>query len=108
MISIHELQQHQRQCQDDIHLSEALERLQHNSDFKKVINEFYLKKFVILKSYELSCCHKQSDEFEHTQNQLIAVGLFKSFLDDILQRGQLARISLQESKLIPESEIHYE
>lgn len=108
MITIAEIQSHQRQYQEAIQLSESLERLQQNPDFKKVINEFYLKKFVILKSYDLSCYSKHTTEFEQIQNQIVAVGLFKSFLDEIIQHGQLARTSLEELKLIPENEVYYE
>lgn len=99
--TLHEFKQ---TCNAMIDLSESLERLLNNTDFKKVFNEHYLKNYTNSLVLSLSGFDKTGSEYQDILNKLHAVSEFSRYLEYVIEQGQWAKHSLSEASSIPEEE----
>lgn len=89
-----ELQQLERsikQTQKLVDLGDALERLRNNRDFKKIVIEGYFEQEAIRLVHLMSDPNMQSVESQQSiHNQMIAVGVFRDYLNTIDIQAQMA------------------
>ena len=84
-----------KQAQKMADLGDALERLRNNRDFKKVIEEGYFKDEAVRLVHLMSDSNMQSPEIQTSiHKQMIAVGVFRDYLETLNTRADMARRSV--------------
>ena len=85
-----------KQAQKMVDLGDALERLRNNKDFKKVIGEGYFEQEAIRLVHLMSDSAMQSPELQTAiHKQMIAVGVFRDYLETLAIRAGMARRSVE-------------
>ena len=85
-----------KQAQKMVDLGDALERLRNNKDFKKVIGEGYFEQEAIRLVHLMSDSNMQSPELQTAiHKQMIAVGVFRDYLETLAIRAGMARRSVE-------------
>lgn len=79
-----------------VDLGDALERLRNNRDFKKVITEGYFEDEAVRLVHLMSDSNMQSPEIQTSiHNQMIAIGVFRDYVETLYTRTQMARRSVE-------------
>ena len=85
-----------KQAQKMADFGTALERLRSNRDFKKVIEEGYFKDEAIRLVHLMSDSNMQAPEIQTSiHKQMIAVGVFRDYLETLAIRADMARRSVE-------------
>lgn len=84
-----------KHSQKTVDLGDALERLRNNRDFKKVIGEAYFTEEAVRLVHLMSDSNMQSPELQQSiHKQMIAIGVFHEFLNNLAIRAGMARRSI--------------
>lgn len=93
---LQQLDAHIKQAQKMVDLGNALERLRNNKDFKKVIAEGYFEHEAIRLVHLMSDGNMQAQEIQTSiHKQMIAVGMFRDYLETLATRADMARRSVE-------------
>ena len=85
-----------KQAQKMVDLGSALDRLRNNRDFKKVIEDGYFEQEAIRLVHLMSDSNMQSPEIQTSiHKQMIAVGVFRDYLETLSIRAGMARRSVE-------------
>lgn len=93
---MNDIQRHKQKLLDNIKLSEALTRLQVNTDFALVFKSYYCNELAIENTKALAYYDKDSLEYKELMNELNQISSFQKFMDTILSNGAMARDNLKE------------
>ena len=93
---IAQLERNISQAKELADLGTSLERLRNNRDFKKVIGEGYFEQEAIRLVHLMSDSNMQSPEIQQSiHKQMIAVGMFREFLETLTTRANMARRAVE-------------
>lgn len=82
-----------------IALSDALERLQNNPDFKTVVQEAYFKEEASNVVLAKAVPHLRSDQHQKVfEQRIIGIGEFRQWLSEVVAQGNMARKALEEAE----------
>ncbi|RLA59457.1 MAG: hypothetical protein DRQ78_10605 [Epsilonproteobacteria bacterium] len=82
--------------QDQINNAEAMQRLVDNDDFKKLFNEIFIEAFAITNTYNFA--NYDDDTKRRTIEKMAARSHFTNFVEDVLNEGRAAIVSLHEEQ----------
>lgn len=105
MVSTNTLEQERHALKRKIQLSDALDRLKHNTDFVTVFEMHYFKECVSKLVLELGNSAENEDAIIQS---LKHIGGLQQHLNTINQEGAMAKESLKELDAIPLSEYDYD
>lgn len=101
-----EVMQHMAKATEAIKLAEAVERLLGNKDFQKVFADLYFNKYLLEVVDDLHLHESTSPEHINAIAELESVSRTKAFLTSLINKGQWAKVELDEAKDIPDSELN--
>ncbi len=80
--------------QEDIDNAEAMNRLVANEDFTKLFSEIFINAFAITNTYNIG--NYDDATRRRTMEKMIARSHFSNFIEDVIQSGRDAIISINE------------
>jgi hypothetical protein len=86
-------------CEELITLAEQSARLAENPDFKSIIMDSYFTKEPVRLASLMSCGRLTDKQFEDCTKDLKAIGSIKSFLQDFIEKGNIARDELKHLEI---------
>ena len=93
---LQQLESNIKLAQKIVDMGDALDRLRNNRDFKKVIGEGYFEQEAIRLVHLMSDGNMQSPEIQQSiHKQMIAVGMFREFLETLTTRANMARRAVE-------------
>ena len=93
---LQQLESNIKLAQKIVDMGDALERLRNNRDFKKVIGDGYFEQEAIRLVHLMSDSNMQSPETQQSiHKQMIAVGVFREFLETLNVRANMARRAVE-------------
>ena len=93
---LQQLESNIKLAQKIVDMGDALDRLRNNRDFKKVIGDGYFEQEAIRLVHLMSDSNMQSPEFQQSiHKQMIAVGMFREFLETLATRANMARRAVE-------------
>ena len=93
---LQQLESNIKLAQKIVDMGDALDRLRNNRDFKKVIGEGYFEQEAIRLVHLMSDSNMQSPETQQSiHKQMIAVGVFREFLETLNVRANMARRAVE-------------
>ena len=93
---LQQLESNIKLAQKIVDMGDALDRLRNNRDFKKVIGEGYFEQEAIRLVHLMSDSNMQSPEIQQSiHKQMIAVGMFREFLETLTTRSNMARRAVE-------------
>ena len=93
---LQQLESNIKLAQKIVDMGDALDRLRNNRDFKKVIGEGYFEQEAIRLVHLMSDSNMQSPEIQQAiHKQMIAVGMFREFLETLATRANMARRAVE-------------
>ena len=93
---LQQLESNIKLAQKIVDMGDALDRLRNNRDFKKVIGEGYFEQEAIRLVHLMSDGNMQSPEIQQSiHKQMIAVGMFREFLETLATRANMARRAVE-------------
>ena len=96
---LQQLESNIKYAQKIVDLGDALDRLRNNRDFKKVIGEGYFEQEAIRLVHLMSDSNMQFPEIQQSiHKQLIAVGMFREFLETLTTRANMARRAVESDE----------
>ena len=102
---LQQLESNIKLAQKIVDMGDALDRLRNNRDFKKVIGDGYFEQEAIRLVHLMSDSNMQSTEIQQSiHKQMIAVGMFREFLETLTTRANMARRAVEADEA-PRDEI---
>ena len=96
---LQQLESNIKYAQKIVDLGDALDRLRNNRDFKKVIGEGYFEQEAIRLVHLMSDSNMQFPGIQQSiHKQLIAVGMFREFLETLTTRANMARRAVESDE----------
>lgn len=96
MSDLEQIELSMEQAKEKIELAEALDQLQKNPHFKKVIGEKYLKEYSInLVNRKAHLGFQDEKQQKYIEAQLNAIGHLNQFFGFIMQEGNMAQDALR-------------
>ena len=93
---LQQLESNIKLAQKIVDMGDALDRLRNNRDFKKVIGDGYFEQEAIRLVHLMSDSNMQSPETQQSiHKQMIAVGVFREFLETLNVRANMARRAVE-------------
>ena len=93
---LQQLESNIKLAQKIVDMGDALDRLRNNRDFKKVIGEGYFEQEAIRLVHLMSDSNMQPPEIQQSiHKQMIAVGMFREFLETLTTRANMARRAVE-------------
>ena len=93
---LQQLESNIKLAQKIVDMGDALDRLRNNRDFKKVIGDGYFEQEAIRLVHLMSDSNMQSLEIQQSiHKQMIAVGMFREFLETLTARANMARRAVE-------------
>lgn len=100
-----EMQAHIASLKELIAVSDATERLMHQPDFQLVFLNHLYKELPLKLMDKMSNYKLGNDEHNALVSQLDHVSYIKSYLNTLIDQGQIAQAALKEAQAIPDSEL---
>ena len=93
---LQQLESNIKYAQKIVDMGDAIERLRNNRDFKKVIGDGYFEQEAVRLVHLMSDSNMQFPEIQQSiHKQLIAVGMFREFLETLTTRANMARRAVE-------------
>lgn len=105
MISAEEIRNSIKKVEERIELADAVKRLQHNQDFKKVFTNHIFNARVLELVNDIHSYKRESVEHIDTIEELESISRTQAYLNYLIDKGQWAENDLRDIKSIPDSEI---
>jgi hypothetical protein len=92
----------EEQAKKEVELSEALERLEQNADYKRVISEGYLDN--LTKGLVMTLAYSTEAQLKERLNKLIGISNLKMYLVTIKASGERAKEALADPSVFESGE----
>ena len=92
----------EEQAKQEVELSEALERLEQNADYKRVILEGYLDN--LTKGIVMTLAYSTEAQLKERLNKLIGISNLKMYLMSIKASGERAKAALADPSVFESGE----
>ena len=92
----------EEQAKQEVELSEALERLEQNADFKRVITDGYLDR--LTKGLIMTLAYSTEAQLKERLNKLIGISNLQMYLINIKAGGERAKAALADPSVFESGE----